>query len=773
MNIRRIFIKVEGIIQGVGFRPFIYSIAIKNNLNGWVNNSSQGVFIDIEGSPSSIDEFVNQLTINPPPLSKIENINITEQEPCNFSEFLIKESVVSNGKITLISPDIATCEKCKSEILDTDNRRYFYPFTNCTNCGPRYSIVKNIPYDRVSTTMSEFKMCKECEAEYIDPLDRRFHAQPNACDKCGPHIYLTDNEGKNISIESLFKKSSNSISSSDNQSFINEMIIDWTIKKLKEGHIFAVKGLSGFHLVCDGENNNAVELLRKRKNRLHKPLAVMMKDINKVKKYCKVNSKEEELLSSNKKPIVLLDKLPSYNLPEAISPNQSSLGVMLPFTPLHELLLSKDIDILIMTSANNHGLPLEYINESAIKNLGDLVDYFLMHNRDIYIPIDDSVTKVVLGKERVIRRARGYAPEPLSFNKLKPILAYGSNMKNTACISKDNLLFISPHNGDLKNIETFHHYKNNINHFSNIFSFTPEYLVCDLHPGYYSTEYAKSKELLLIQVQHHHAHIVSCMVENQISKKVIGLSFDGTGYGLDGKIWGSEFLICDYENFHRAAHLDYILMPGGEKGILEPWRMGVAHLYKSQPKYSEYIKKFYGSKSEIILKIIDNKINSIETSSMGRFFDAISSLLDICHQVTYEGQGAIELESLINDADSAYYNYEIKEENNKLIIDTTKIINSIIDDINNNVSKNIISQRFHNTVIDFSKEVCIKLRNLYKINDIVLSGGVFQNNYLLIGLTKALEESNFRVYSHSKLPTNDGGISLGQIIIANEKLENN
>lgn len=773
MNKERIFLKIQGIVQGVGFRPFIYNIAKLNNLKGWVNNNSQGVFIDIEGSKESLDNFLNELRFNPPPLSRIENICITEKTLCNFNDFQIKESIENEEKITLISPDIATCKDCRKEILDPNNRRYFYPFTNCTNCGPRYSIIQHIPYDRDKTTMKKFKMCSHCEEEYKNPLNRRFHGQPNGCHNCGPHIYLTDNNGVNISINDLIdnKEIDSTLTSTNAEALYNKQIIAWTQKKLKEGFIFAIKGLTGFHLVCDGENAAVVDLLRKRKHRPRKPFAVMMKNINTIKKYCTVNEKEAELLSNIRKPIVLLNKLDTYNLPEVLSPSQNTLGVMLPFTPLHELLFFKDINVLIMTSANLHGLPLEYVNETAVEHLGNIADYFLMHDRDIFMAVDDSVSKVVLERERLIRRARGYTPEPISFKGIAPILACGSNMKNTICISKDDFLFLSPHNGDLKNLETFEHYKNNIEHLKNIFAFNPKYIASDMHPHYYSTEYALSCNTKVIQVQHHHAHIVSCMVENELSQKVIGLSFDGTGYGTDGKIWGSEFLICDYENFIRAAHLDYINMAGGEKAILEPWRMGAAYLYKSIPKNNTYISDFYGSKVELLLKMIDKNINCIQTSSMGRFFDAVSSILNICQKVTYEGQASMELESLISGDDNSSYAYKILNKNEELIINTIPIINAIVNDIKIGTSKNVISRRFHNTIIAFSLDICKRLRELYNINDTVLSGGVFQNTYIFVGLTKELEKEDFKVYSHSIVPTNDGGLALGQIVIANEKIK--
>jgi len=793
MRIKRIFIKVEGIVQGVGFRPFIYNIAVLNNLKGWVNNNSEGVFIDIEGSNESLDNFLDELRFNPPPLSRIENIHIIEKSICSFDKFEIKESTESLEKITLISPDIAICKECRDDILDSNNRRYFYPFTNCTNCGPRYSIIKHLPYDRDKTTMNEFKMCPSCEAEYKNPLNRRFHAQPNACHTCGPHIYLIDNKGINIPLTDIInnKELPDTLNLINNEAYINENIINWTQKKLKEGFIFAIKGLTGFHMVCDGENSAAVDLLRKRKHRPDKPFAVMMKNINTVKKYCTVNDKEEELLSGIRKPIVLLNKFNNYNLPETLAPNQNTLGVMLPFTPLHELLFFKDLNVLVMTSANVHGLPLEHINETAIDHLSDIVDYFLMHDRDIFMPVDDSVSKVVLGHERIIRRARGYAPEPITFKTEAPILSCGSNMKNTTCISKDGFLFLSPHNGDLENLETYEHYKSNIEHLKNIFAFSPKYIASDMHPSYYSTQYAKSCDIELIQVQHHHAHIVSCMVENKLSNKVIGLSFDGTGYGTDEKIWGSEFLICDYESFRRSAHLNYIVMPGGDTAILEPWRMGASYLYNSLPKDSTYISDFYGNKAEILLKMIDKNINCIETSSMGRFFDAVSSILDICQKVTYEGQASIELESLIANSYSNSYNYNIDSYNHiifnndnddsydylifnkasELIIDTVPIINSIVNDLKSGIPKNIISKRFHNTVISFSVDICKRLRELHRIKDVALSGGVFQNNYIFVGLVKALEKQEFKVYTHSIIPTNDGGIALGQIVIANAILK--
>jgi hydrogenase maturation protein HypF len=759
MTKKRYFIKVFGIVQGVGFRPYVYNLALSLDLKGWVNNNSEGVYIDLEGDEEVLLNFLHTLETSPPPLARIENI-ITEENPlADFTAFTIKESERNENSITLISPDIALCSDCREDILNPDNRRYGYPFTNCTNCGPRFSIIKSIPYDRDKTTMEKFKMCPLCNDEYTDPLNRRFHAQPNACSECGPHIWVTDSHGHAVN---------------DSHCSSNDAI-DLAVEKLKTGSLFAVKGLTGFHLCCDGKNSEAVKLLRVRKRRPFKPFAVMMKDIETIKKYCKVNDTEEKLLTGIRKPIVLLNRKEDFLLPEEIAPNQNTLGVMLPYTPLHELLFSGDLEVLIMTSANYYGLPLEYVNETAVEHLSSIVDYFLMHNRDIYIPVDDSVARVVAGKERSIRRARGYAPDPLRYKDIDSILALGPNMKNTFSIGKDNFVFMSQHNGDLENIETTEHYKRNINHFMNIFSFAPKYIAHDMHPNYSSTSEAEEYNLPKIAVQHHHAHIASCMVENNLRNKVIGISFDGTGYGPDNKIWGGEFLICDLKDYDRGAHLKYIKLPGGEKAVREPWRMAVSYISSAMQKdpvaCRETVAELFGEDALNLLPVIESGFNSTETSSMGRLFDAVSSILDICKISTYEGQASIELEAVIDEISEESYPYEIDTSASPNVIDPGKIIISILNDRFNNVSKGIISSKFHNTVVKFSVDACINLRNLYGINEVALSGGVFQNSYLLEKLIGSLAENDFKVYSHSSIPSNDGGISLGQIAVANEKIK--
>lgn len=778
MDKKRVFLKIEGIVQGVGFRPFVYNLAESLSLKGFVNNNSEGVYIDIEGPSSKINFFIKKLKKEAPPLSRIDNIIIEEKEITNYEDFSIRASIQDKNKITLISPDIATCEYCKDDILNPQNRRYKYAFTNCTNCGPRFSIIKSIPYDRDKTTMNKFTMCDKCYEEYTNPLNRRFHAQPNACKKCGPKLWVTDSNGNEVQYSGLYH----------NDGSDSYAPIRWTHEMLREGKIFAIKGLTGFHLVCDAFNEKAIKLLRERKRRPDKPFALMMKDISTVKKYCHVNTVEESLLTGVRKPIVLLNKRTSLPLSDVIAPNQSTLGVMLPYTPLHELLFYDKLEALIMTSANISGLPLEYKNEDAIKHLSDVVDYYLLHNRDIYIPVDDSVVRVIDGEEKIIRRARGYVPEPIKFNTDLSILACGSNMKNTFCFCKENFAFLSQHNGDLENIETYEHYKRNIQHFKNIFYFDPKYLACDMHPDYMSTKYADECNVPAISVQHHHAHIASVMAENNINKKILGISLDGTGYGTDGKIWGSEFLLCDLNSFTRKAHLDYVHMPGGEAAIKEPYRMAVSYLWKAYGSEAEpIINKIYGDSGIMILNIIKRKINCPETSSMGRLFDAVSSLIGIRNKISYEGQASIELEAKINTHSTEYYPYKITHliETNtdhrlpdeqllnscsSYIIEPYETIKSIINDRFNKIPQDVMSIKFHNTIIKMALEICIKLKNATGISELALGGGVFQNSYLISNIIKVLSSAGFTVYTNKKLPCNDGCISFGQLAIANEKI---
>ena len=784
MSIKRIFIKVKGIVQGVGFRPFVYNAAKECNLMGWVNNNSEGVYIDIEGSDQDINKFLLELKNSPPPLSKIENIIIEKMMTINYNSFYIKKSQNSKNNITFVSPDIATCSKCREDILNPKNRRYSYAFTNCTNCGPRFSIIKALPYDRDKTTMKCFHMCKDCNDEYTNPSNRRFHAQPNACATCGPHIWLED-------------KSRNTL-------YENEDSISNTISLLKSGKILAIKGLCGFHLSCDAENESTITNLRIRKNRPCKPFALMMRNIETVKKYCEVSKIEEALLTGFRKPIVLLSQIKNIALPKNIAPFQKTLGVMLPYTPLHELIFQGDVEVLIMTSANIYGLPLEYENESASKNLSPIADYFLMHNRDINIPVDDSVVKVINSEIFMIRRARGYTPDAFKLDGVKNILACGSNMKNTFSIARDNYIFLSQHNGDLENLETVLHYERNLKQFCNMFSFVPDYVACDLHPNYASTSYAKKLDLKTTLIQHHHAHIASCIFENAIENKVIGVAYDGTGLGTDNKIWGGEFLVCDLLSFKRVAHLDYVPMVGGNKSIIEPWRLGLSYVLKTLKKLSgndfslsrndlSMIKNLFGVKTLPVLKILEKNINCIETSSMGRLFDAAASIILGKNRISYEGEASIELEAIIRNKSSEYYSYKINEDvnpqifanylNNNLqvnssakatsyIIEPYNIINGILNDKLQGISPELMSIKFHNSIIKLTIDTCKLIRDNMDINTVALSGGVFQNSYLLENLLYELKNENFQVYTNKLIPSNDGGISIGQLAITNSILQN-
>ncbi|OCL27742.1 carbamoyltransferase HypF [Orenia metallireducens] len=747
----RNYINVEGIVQGVGFRPFVYNLAAKYNLKGWVSNTTEGVKIDIEGKVIDIDNFKIDLQFQAPPLSKIDKIRVEELPFKGYESFTIKKSKDNNRVLTLISPDVSTCFDCKDDIEDINNRRYKYPFTNCTNCGPRFSIIKSLPYDRAQTTMKDFEMCGKCKVEYNNPKDRRFHAQPNACPECGPKLWLTDDLGNKVEVEEPLKKATN---------------------LLKEGKIIAVKGLGGFHLVCNGKDKEAVEKLRNRKLRPDKPFAVMMKDIEVVREYCYVNQLEENILAGIRRPILLLDRK-NGNLADNIAPNSNKLGVMLPYTPLHNLLFDQGLEVLLMTSANLSGLPIEYKNKDAIARLDKVVDYFLLHDRDIFLSVDDSVSRVILGKERLIRRSRGYAPIPFKVDGLVESLACGSHLKNTFCIAKGGFIFLSQHIGDLDNLNTYNNFKKNIEHFKKIYKLNPKVIAHDLHLGYLSSVYGQNEAGVKVGVQHHHAHIVSCMVENDISKKVIGLAFDGTGLGTDGNIWGGEFLICDYEGFTRAAHLNYVNMPGGEQAVKEPWRMAISHLYKVGEVDIDLFKRVDKLKIKSVLKMLEYNLNSPLTSSMGRLFDTISALIGLRQEISYDAQAAIELEVIADRKEEGVYRYQIENDNGNYIINTNQIIKDVIIDIKDKVDMSIIAKRFHNTIIALSIEICKLLRDKYEINQVALSGGVFQNEIILKGIYAGLKRDGFKVYTHAQIPCNDGGLALGQLVVANYKRRNN
>lgn len=760
----RIRIQITGTVQGVGFRPFIYNLANKYNLKGFCLNDSRGVLIEVQGE--LIDRFIEEIKTSPPTLSRIEEFTsqvLVDGEA--YKDFSIRESVSHEGNFTFVSPDIATCQDCLKELFDPMDRRYRYPFINCTNCGPRYSITKNIPYDRSKTTMDCFTMCETCESEYHDPRNRRFHAQPNACPVCGPQLMFLSNEGFAVQTQDP---------------------ISTVCTLLHDGKIVAVKGLGGYHIACDALNSKSVSLLRKRKYREDKPFAVMMENIETVNKFCFVNAKEETLLLSTQKNIVLLRKKSDCTIPHDIAPDNLYLGVMLPYTPLHHLIIKESGLPLLMTSGNVSDEPMAYKDNEAFARLKGIADYFLVHNREIFMRCDDSVVKVIEDKEMIIRRSRGYAPFPLRLQYAfsKPILACGAFLKNTFCLARGNHAFLSHHIGDLENTGILNSYETAIEHYKRLFSIEPEAIAYDLHPEYLSTKYAiaQNDDIFKIGVQHHHAHIVSCMAENGIHHKVIGVAFDGLGYGDDGNFWGGEFLVADLSGYERAGHLDYVQMPGGEHAIKEPWRMAISYLYHIYGNDIHLLHRFNtpkfmkekNDKLEILLKMLSQNINSPLTSSMGRLFDGVASLLDLQHSVNYEGQAAVKLESIADECETGHYPFGINANVGRrcsipFIIQWQPVIKKILEDMHHKTASPIISARFHNSILEMVVLVCTMLRNSKGINDVVFSGGVFQNNFLLSRLINKLKLQGFTVYSHKKVPCNDGGISLGQAVIASER----
>ncbi|AIS51341.1 [NiFe] hydrogenase maturation protein HypF [Thermoanaerobacter kivui] len=737
-------IEISGIVQGVGFRPFVFTLAKKYHLGGIVYNTSSGVYIEVEGEEENVNSFIKELKNNPPPLAVIDEVKVKDLEVKGYEDFEIISSQENDGFVP-VSPDMGVCDDCLREMRDPNDRRYRYPFINCTNCGPRFSIIEDIPYDRPKTSMKVFPMCEKCEKEYNDPNDRRFHAQPVACFDCGPKLEFVGADCQQDEIKCA-------------------------IDSLKKGKIVAIKGIGGFHLAVNALSDEAVSTLRSRKKRYGKPFAVMMKDIEQVEKYCVVSEEEKKLLLSQRRPIVLLKKK-GEKLAKGIADGLDTLGVILPYAPIHYLLMDQIDFPIVMTSGNVSEEPLCKDNEEAIKNLKDIADVFLLNNRDIVNRIDDSVTSFNAGYERIIRRARGYAPQPILLKKDTKVnvLAVGGFYKNTFCFTKGHYAFISHHIGDLDNEKTFEYYKEEIEKYKRLFKVTPEVVAHDMHKGYLSTQYALLCGLPLVEVQHHHAHIASCMAEYNITDKVIGIAYDGTGYGTDGNIWGAEFFICDLKDFIRVGHLEYKPLPGGELAIKKIYRTALGFISEDIGSYGDFLERFDQKEVEIILKQIKRKINTPYVSSMGRFFDAASSLLGLRDEVLFEGQGAMELESLIVDTDS-FYEFEISHKDG-YIINTDIILQQLYNDYKKRVDKRIIAAKFHNSIVEFTHYLALELRKEFGINKVVLSGGSFQNRYLLKKLLSKLSDSGFEAYSNSRVPCNDGGISLGQAVIANKKLE--
>jgi len=736
----RAVIKINGIVQGVGFRPFINKLIQNFNLKGWVKNTSLGVELEVEGEEIYIRSFLDEIINNPPKLAYIEDLQYEFfQDLKYYKGFEIIKSQDKEDKFTFISPDVSICDECLNELFDKENRRYLYPFINCTNCGPRFTIIKDVPYDRDKTTMKEFKMCHQCLSEYSDIEDRRYHAQPNCCSDCGPKVYFID---KNME---KFDEG-----------------IEKAIEYLKDGKIIAIKGIGGFHVACDAKNKESLVKLRQRKGRDEKPFALMMKDINTVENYCYLDKEEKNILESYKRPIVLLKK--RNNLLDHVSENKW-LGVMLPYSPLHYILM-QELDVLVMTSGNIHDVPIVYKNEDAINELWDIVDGFLIHERDIHVRCDDSIVKVFEGKEYFIRRSRGYVPFPIRYESKNKILACGAEQKGSFALSKNSFVFLSQHIGELRNIETYKHYIDQIEHFKKLFDIDIEKIACDMHPDYLSTQYAKeiskNQNIPLYMVQHHHAHMASCMADNKVDGEVIGIIWDGTGYGLDGKIWGGEFLVGDYKEFKRVATIRDIALPGGDRAIKDIYRIKYSLLMDA---LGEIPNEFATTDDlEVINMMLNKNFNTVKASSIGRLFDGVASILGIKDRVSYEGQAAVLLESKALEND-LFYKYEIYNDE-ILKIDWRPIIRDIVNDVTLGKSVDIITAAFMNTLVNSAADIVLRLKDIYKIDRVAISGGVFQNIYLLSKLVQILRNNNFEVYYHNRVSTNDEGIALGQLAVA-------
>lgn len=761
INRERQHIRVQGIVQGVGFRPFVYSLAAELQLAGFVCNDSQGVVIEVEGEPNILDFFREALRQRKPPLAQIDTVIAEYIPPRGEAAFVITPSQALDGRHTLISPDVATCPDCLEELQTRSDRRYRYPFINCTNCGPRFTIVQDVPYDRDKTTMHGFPLCPDCQAEYDNPLNRRFHAQPNACPVCGPHVQLS-------AISHHWSVSS------------DRLLIKATAQLLIRGDIVGIKGLGGYHLACDALHETAVARLRQRKHREAKPFALMVPDLETAERLCFINQAEAELLQSRQRPIVLLAKRPDCSLAAAVAPSYNSLGLMLAYTPLHTLLLQNFTElvgaarpsVLVMTSGNISDEPIAYRDDEAQERLAPLADYFLTHNRPIHMRCDDSVARIVAGKPQILRRARGYVPAPIRLERPfpQPILAVGGHLKNSFCLGKDNHAFVSHHIGDLENLETLTSFREGIAHFQRLFDIEPEVVAYDLHPEYLATKHALSLDLpQKIGVQHHHAHIASVMAEHNLAEPVIGVAADGTGYGLDGAIWGGEFMVADCQDFERLAHLAYVPLPGGEQAIKQPWRMAAVYL---QHTFGDdflnldipFVHQLDQQKWRPLAQMMARDINSPLTSSFGRLFDAVSAVLGIRSEAVYEGQAAIELEMLAQPTDKAYP-FTITP-GTPAQLDVRPMMTAIVYELGRGVAVPVLAGRFQRTVAQMVTAVCCQIQQQTGLNRVALSGGVFQNRLLLEQAHDLLGNQGFQVYTNRQVPPNDGGISLGQAAVA-------
>jgi len=747
---QRLFIKVTGTVQGVGFRPFVYGLASELGLKGFVSNTGDGVAIEVEGARAG--DFPQRLSKEAPPLAAIRDVSVTLLPPHGYSEFSIVESGEATG-FTHVSPDVSVCDDCLREMRDPADRRYRYPFINCTNCGPRYTITMKTPYDRPNTTMAPFRMCPDCQREYDDPSNRRFHAQPNACPVCGPRVSMLGNEDLE-----------------------GEDAIADIRSRIKEGKVVAIKGLGGFHLVCDAENTEAVRAMRERKRRNRKPFALMAPDLETIRKFCEVSDEEAEALRSQRRPIVLLKKLPG-TLPEELSPGNSRLGFMLPYTPLHYLIV-EGFNALVMTSGNLSEEPIQLEGHEAGEKLGGIAEAFLDHDRGIFMRADDSVVKIN-GPMRFVRRARGYTPEPVALSSDGPdVLGVGAEIKNSFTLMRGGYAIVSQHIGDMENLETLRFFEETLENLKSVYRAEPVALAHDLHPGYLSTQWAlKQKGIKRLGVQHHHAHIASVMAEHGLGGKVVGVALDGSGYGTDGTLWGGEFLVADALGFKRAGHLRPVPLPGGEQAVREPWRIAISYIREAVGADAErylkdigFVERYGHEKVSAISRLAGIGEFSPLSSGTGRLFDAVSALLGVADESSFEGEAAMALESAAATGETGDYPMDISF-GSALVIDFSFAIMGIVEDMKRGVEREVIAARFQNTVVTAVLRVVQKLAHVNVINDVCLSGGVFQNDYLLEKTEAGIRALGYNVYSNVAVPLNDGGISLGQAHILRAKLK--
>lgn len=743
-------LEIEGIVQGVGFRPFVYQLACREALAGWVRNDSRGVTIEIEGEGDALQQFCQRLQSELPPLASISRCAEQSLPVCGESGFAIRHSASDQTALAQVAPDSHVCTDCLRELFDPADRRYRYPFINCTNCGPRYTIVTGIPYDRSLTTMADFPMCPVCQAEYADPGSRRFHAQPNACPDCGPQLSLRSAQGE-------VAETADPLAAA--------------VELLAAGRIVAIKGLGGYHLAVDAGNDQALAELRRRKLRDEKPFALMAFDLPQVARFADLDPTEQRLLQSPERPIVLLRRRSDAPLSTLVAPHNRYLGVMLPYTPLHYLLLEQ-FPALVMTSANLSDEPIAFEDGDASARLAGIADAFLLHNRRIQTRTDDSIGRVMAGKALLLRRSRGFVPRALALPREQlPVLALGAELKSTFCLTRGDRAFLSQHIGDLKNQEVYASFAQGIEHLQGILQLQPQLLAHDLHPDYLSSRYPDTRpELPRLAVQHHHAHLVSCLAENGIDAPALGVIFDGLGYGSDGRLWGGEFLCGDARGFRRLAHLAYLPMPGGDAATREPWRMAVAalvHAYGEDLPELPWLSALPAADLRLLRQMIAKGLNSPLTSSCGRLFDAVAALAGIRQRVSYEGQAALELEmALEGGAEAGEYPFELRPQQELLLVDPVPMIRALVADLQQGAAPGLISARFHNGLARTIGEVCNLLRRQQGLNQVALSGGVFQNRYLTERSLDILQTLDFSVLTHSLVPPNDGGLALGQAVIA-------